>query len=477
MKTKKSVSSGTKKNAGKVLAVIPARGNSKGVRRKNIRDICGKPLIYYQIRNALESKLIHRVIFATDDALIAKIAKDLFGNQIQIVMRPPEISTDVSKTEETLEHVLKCMGKEAETFSIVVTLEPTNPLNRPEYIDECIRLIERENYDSACCVIEDYVFFLDSDEGLQQAKERPMRQNLKPRIRETGNVWVTKKGVLLKEKDRLGGRVGFIKIPRCDSCHLDSEDDWRVIESFLRLRQFAREGKYFKTRFSKKTDILYEEKYWGKIIDPDGAARDRKKERTKRIKECKQEIDYINTLKPGKILDVGCGLGFLLSAVKKTWDKYGVEISAYATERAQKYAAVYCGNLKDARYESDFFDVVVLYHVIEHLHDPIGELIEVKRILKPGGKLIVATPDFGCGLAQKFGKNFRLLHDKGHISLFSSLGLYQLLVDLFFEVERVWYPFFETEHFTKKNLLRLFDTKKISPPFYGNVMTFYAYKK
>jgi SAM-dependent methyltransferase len=133
--------------------------------------------------------------------------------------------------------------------------------------------------------------------------------------------------------------------------------------------------------------------------------------------------------------------------------------------------------LKDIHFEPDFFDAIVLYHVIEHMNDPLAELKEVRRILKPYGKLIVGTPDFDCGLSKLFGEKFRLLHDSGHISLFSSVGLLRILKDVMFEVEEIRYPFFETEHFTKENLLRLFDSTRVSPPFYGNIITCYAYKK
>ncbi|RZB30166.1 MAG: hypothetical protein SRB1_02446 [Desulfobacteraceae bacterium Eth-SRB1] len=461
----------------KILAVVPARGGSKGVKNKNIRDVCGKPLIYYQIMNGLKSKLIDCLVLATDEEHIADLAKSIFGNKIEIVIRPPEISHDLSKTEETLIYVINQLSEHGNDFNLVVTLEPTNPLNRPEYVDNCIKMVTGQGYDSACCATEDYGFFLDGPENLKQLIDRPMRQKMKPRMRETGNCWATKIELLLKEKNRLGGEVGFVKIPVRDSYHLDTEDDWRIIESLLRSRQLSDKTGYFKARFTGSARGDYEEEYWCGVVDPDGAIRDKIKERQKRIRECREEIDYINSLKPGRALDVGCGLGFLLSAIDNNWEKYGVDVSSFAAERAREYGEIFCGTLKEANYEPDFFDVVVLYHVIEHIKDPVGELAEARRILKPYGKLIVGTPDFECGLAKRFGKNFRLYHDKTHISLFSTLGLYNLLTDLLFEVERLSCPYFETEHFTEENLLRLFDTDKISPPFYGNVVTFYAYKK
>ena len=172
---------GAAEGFGEVLAVIPARGRSKGIRQKNIRDVCGRPLIYYQINNAIDSELVNRVILATDDAAIAETGKNLFGDKIEVIIRPPRISHELSKTEDTLIYVLEQLNDNI--FDVVVTLEPTNPLNRPEYVDSCIRMVLNEGYGSACCVVEDYGFFLDTPTELKQLLKRPIRHDIKPKIR------------------------------------------------------------------------------------------------------------------------------------------------------------------------------------------------------------------------------------------------------------------------------------------------------
>ena len=117
-----------------------------------------------------------------------------------------------------------------------------------------------------------------------------------------------------------------------------------------------------------------------------------------------------------------------------------------------------------------------MHHVIEHIPDPIRTIQEVHRILKASGALVLATPDFDSGCARLFGENFRLLHDPTHISLFSNESMYRFLRDFGFVIDRVEYPFFETRHFSAENFERLFDPGQISPPFYGNFMTFYCHK-
>jgi len=441
----------------RVLAVIPARGGSKGIPQKNIRDLGGKPLLYYQTKTALDCKLIDQVIVATDSPIIAGVVDDLFGDKITIVRRPKEISQDDSRTEETLLYVLS-----RHPADIVVTLEPTCPLTKVAYINEGIDKVLSGQFDSTCCVVEDYGFFL---EELNLLRKRPMRQHMLPRLRETGNCWVTRVSELIRSSNRLGGHVGTVRINAQDAIHVDTLDDLRVAEAFV-------QKDYYKER--KTSNQNYEESYWNIVVDPDGKTRDRSKERDKFLAQHKNIIDYLDSLEPGNILDIGCGTGFLLSGLDSKWNKYGVEISKYAAHKAQSYGHIR-GNTTS--FEDDFFDVVVMCHVIEHMEDPQKELQEAWRILKPNGKLIIETPDFECGVARRFGSKFRLLYDKSHISLFGLLGLHRLLLDLMFEVERVEWPYFDTEYQTEENFKRLNDVTVMSPPFYGNVMTFYTHKK
>jgi len=232
-------------------------------------------------------------------------------------------------------------------------------------------------------------------------------------------------------------------------------------------------GDYF-IRRKPASSIDYEEVYWGEIIDPDGNVRDRLKERDQCLEDIKEELIFLNSLVPGRILDVGCGLGWLLSGLESGWEKHGVEVSRFAAGHARKFGTIYVGSLEEAKYRDGFFDVVVMYHVVEHMEDPVRAIVEVRRIVRPGGKLLLGSPDFDSGCARRFGEKYRLLHDPTHISLFTNDSMHRFLRDHGFVIERVEYPFFETRHCTPENLMRLFDKSKVSPPFYGNYMTFYC---
>lgn len=220
----------------------------------------------------------------------------------------------------------------------------------------------------------------------------------------------------------------------------------------------------------------FEEDYWGTVTDPDGKVRDRQEERDQFIHDIQHLLERLPDQETGTVLDVGCGLGFFLSALSGGWQKHGIEVSKFAAESAKQYGEIHHGTLLDSPYTSNTFDVVLMYHVIEHMQDPVANLLKAREILKPDGLLIIGTPDFDSGCARRFGDNFRLLHDKTHIRLFSNDSMHRFLRDHGFEIRAVEYPFFETRFFAMENLERMFDTSQISPPFYGNFMTFFCSK-
>jgi 2-polyprenyl-3-methyl-5-hydroxy-6-metoxy-1,4-benzoquinol methylase len=214
--------------------------------------------------------------------------------------------------------------------------------------------------------------------------------------------------------------------------------------------------------------------YWKSKKDPDGKIRDRiknfDKERKIYLKNNKSLLRIIRSLKYNKLCDVGCGPGFLLSGIKNK-KLFGIENDESAVKTASKYARIYKIDLNKKFKIKDKFDVVVCYHVIEHIKNPLTFLLNLKKILKKNGYLILGTPDFDSAMARRYKNKYRLLHDKTHISLFSLDSISRLLRKENFEIKLIDFPYFDTDYFNKKNLLRLFLTKKASPPFYGSFMT------
>ena len=223
----------------------------------------------------------------------------------------------------------------------------------------------------------------------------------------------------------------------------------------------------------------YEENYWGKSIDPDGKERLLQEEKESKIKNLyKEDLEFIENFDGGKILDAGCGYGFFLSALSDKWEKYGVEYSQFTVDFVKKEfpdIIIEQGDLECDIFENEKFDVIYCYHVIEHVSDPKKVITKLRGLLKKDGILVISTPNVESFCARRFRGNYRLLGSP-HIIMFSPKTLQKLLETCELKVFKKSYPFFKTDYFTFKNLCRLFDTKKVSPPFYGNIMTFYTKK-
>ena len=136
-------------NDKKVLAIIPARGGSKGLPGKNIKELCGKPLIAWSIEQALKSKYIDNVVVSTDTEEIAKIAKEC-GADVPF-LRPAELAADDSPTSDAILHVLEQLNMKGESYDYVALLEPTSLLRKSNDIDDAISMIVK-NTDANCLV-------------------------------------------------------------------------------------------------------------------------------------------------------------------------------------------------------------------------------------------------------------------------------------------------------------------------------------
>ena len=228
-----------------------------------------------------------------------------------------------------------------------------------------------------------------------------------------------------------------------------------------------------------KINDTYDDSYWKDSKGPDGNKRDLTNERDFKVKNWYGDAaSVVNGMKGGRILDAGAGLGYFLSSIGKNWDKHALDSSEFAVQfMRDNYSEIKVqqGTLKSVSFPEHYFDVIMLYHVIEHLSDPSEVLEIISRILKPKGTLIVGTPNIASPAAKIFKGNFRL-YGPGHACLFNPQSLKKLLSNHSYRVQRIEYPFFKTDYANLSSMLRMCQPCKISPPFWGSIMTIYAVK-
>lgn len=218
------------------LAVIPARGGSKGIPRKNIRSLAGKPLIAYNIEQARRSRYISRLVVSTDDDEIAAVARQ-YG--AEVVWRPAEISGDTASSESALLHVLESLRQgEGYLPEILVFLQCTSPLTLAEDMDGTVQALLDQDADSALAVIPFHYFLWRQTEkdavGINHDKRiRPLRQEREPQYLETGAVYVMRVEGFVRARHRFFGKTAMYIMPAERRLEIDDPVDFQIAEVLL----------------------------------------------------------------------------------------------------------------------------------------------------------------------------------------------------------------------------------------------------
>ncbi|AVR43823.1 acylneuraminate cytidylyltransferase [Christiangramia fulva] len=225
----------------KVLGLIPARGGSKGIPGKNIKELKGKPLIAYSIASAKKAELLSRLVLSSDDASIIEIAK-AHGLEVPF-KRPQELSQDDTPSIEVIQHALKFFLEKGEKFDAVCLLQPTTPFRRNGLIDEAIQKLEQGEFDSVISVREipenynPHWAFEEKDGKLKIATGEstpiPRRQELPKAYHRDGAVYVTRSKIIL-EGSLLGEKIGFVDTTKDPYVNIDTSDDWERAENILK---------------------------------------------------------------------------------------------------------------------------------------------------------------------------------------------------------------------------------------------------
>jgi len=230
------------KSEKQVLAIIPARGGSKGIPRKNIQWVAGKPLVAHTIHQAQDAETVTRVVVNTEDEEIRTVA-ETYG--AEIMGRPEEFFHD--NTFQEVDRLLKWSVLDLESqgakIDVVVLLYATAPLREVVTIDQAVRMVTEGDYDSVLSLYEDstYLWRVDGDTAAPTNYDPATRG---PRQKEAWNQWAENKAVYVMKRDllvetgcRLGGKIGHVEMPKWRSIDVDKPEDLNLVRTLLEKKR------------------------------------------------------------------------------------------------------------------------------------------------------------------------------------------------------------------------------------------------
>ncbi|HLP10790.1 MAG TPA: hypothetical protein VK177_02600 [Flavobacteriales bacterium] len=219
-----------------ILVVIPARGGSKGIPRKNLRSMAGNPLIWYSIKTALASAYNPVVCVSTDDDELATISEKTGA---LVIKRENKLGTDEVTLDPVIYDVYQKLTSAGQVFDLVVTIQPTSPLLKTSTLDAAIKhLFDNNGIDTLISACNDTHLTWSEKEGeyYPNYEKRLNRQYLKQVFKETGSFLITRAQCVIPTS-RIGKKVGLYLLSGSEAIDIDNYEDWSICEFYLRRKK------------------------------------------------------------------------------------------------------------------------------------------------------------------------------------------------------------------------------------------------
>ena len=221
------------------IAFIPVRGGSKSIPLKNIKELNGKPLVYWTARAANNARCIDKVIIATDSEEIKAVVKSFGLDKVQIYDRDKKNAEDTSSTESVmLEYINKFDLKADDNFFLI---QATSPMLKAEHIDDMFKYFQQSGADSIFSGVVEKQFhwqIANSQQNLVEPvnydyRNRPRRQEFEGLVAENGACYINSVKNILCDKCRLSGNITYYELPSYTSYEIDEEADWKIVETLM----------------------------------------------------------------------------------------------------------------------------------------------------------------------------------------------------------------------------------------------------
>jgi len=221
-----------------IVAIILARGGSKGIPGKNIIDFCGKPLIVWTIEQMQQARGIDSIWISSDSEEILSVGRSC---GVKTIRRPDDISSDVATSESGWLHALEIIENKMGKVGIVIVPQVTSPLREPEDIERGFRNFQEQECDSmfSCSLAEDLYLWERKSDGVLKSvnydyKNRHRRQDISKQYIENGSFYLFKPEVLRKYNNRFGSKIGITEMEFWKMFEIDSMKDLKMCEALMK---------------------------------------------------------------------------------------------------------------------------------------------------------------------------------------------------------------------------------------------------
>ena len=218
---------------GKVVAFIPVRGGSKSIPLKNIKEFCGKPLVYWNIYALQQTEAVDEIIVATDSDEIENAIRSFSFNKATVYRREAQNAVDTASTESVmLEYIQK---KNLTSDTVFMLVQATSPLTQTVHFKEGLEKYFNDKYDSLLTCVRNFRFFWNEDGTSKNYdyRNRPRRQVFSGELMENGAFYINTVGNILRDKNRLSGNIGIYVMPEYTATEIDEPDDWVILENLM----------------------------------------------------------------------------------------------------------------------------------------------------------------------------------------------------------------------------------------------------
>lgn len=212
---------------------MPVRCGSKSIPFKNIKNFCGKPLVYWNLHALQNSSIIEKIFVATDCKEIISVVNSFTFDKVEIYEREPQNANDTANTESVmLEFIAKKKFSNNDIFFLV---QATSPLTQSKDFEKALKILKKEKADSILTCVRKKSFFWNRN-GYPlnyNYKKRPRRQDFEGVLMENGSFYINTIGNIIKYKNRLSGKIAIYEMEEFTAVEIDEEDDWIIAEKLM----------------------------------------------------------------------------------------------------------------------------------------------------------------------------------------------------------------------------------------------------